>query len=142
MRLPLKCFVSLWLASQIWAQQAPSQQTMQLTLTEAEQMAAQANPQYTAARFAALASHQVPLELRAAAQPTLSGAVTGVGADSGSRLAAGGLNNPVVYNRLASGLSVNQLITDFGRSRSLIASANLRAQALDQVTESTRASIL
>ena len=65
-----------------------------------------------------------------------------MGADSGSRLAAGGLNNPVVYDRLASGLLVNQLVTDFGRTGNLIASAKLRAQAQDQVTETARADIL
>ena len=45
---------------------------------------------------------------------------TGVGADDGSRLAAGGFNNPIVYSRLGSGLSVNQLITDFGRTSNLV----------------------
>jgi outer membrane protein len=74
--------------------------------------------------------------------PTLSGAVTGVGADSGSRLAAGALNNPVVYNRLGTGLLASQLVTDFGRTGNLIASAKLRAQAQDQVTETARADIL
>ena len=70
------------------------------------------------------------------------GNLTGVGADSGSRLAAGALNNPAVYSRLASGVTVSQMLTDFGRTRSLVEAAKLRAQAQDQVTESTRADIL
>jgi outer membrane protein len=74
--------------------------------------------------------------------PTVSGVLTGVGADSGSRLAAGALNNPVVYNRVGSGLLASQLVTDFGRTRNLITSAELRANAQDQVTETTRADIL
>lgn len=115
---------------------------MALTLAEAEKLAIQNNPQFAAARLNAQASYQVPVEVRAGLRPTVDGSVTGVGADSGSRLAAGALNNPVIYNRLASGLLVNQLITDFGRTGSLIASANLRAQAQDQVTETTRADIL
>jgi outer membrane protein len=65
-----------------------------------------------------------------------------VGADSGSRLAAGAINNPVVYDRLATGLYASQLVTDFGRTRGLIDSAKLRAQAQDQVTETARADIL
>jgi outer membrane protein len=128
--------VFLFTAS-LWAQQL-----MTLTLSEAEKLAIQNNPQFAAARLNAAASYQVPLEFRAGLLPTVNGAVTGVGADSGSRLAAGALNNPVVYNRLASGLLVNQLVTDFGRTGSLIASAKLRAQAQDQVTETARADIL
>ena len=119
-----------------------AQGPMHLTLAEARKLAIQNNPQFSAARLTAAAAYQVPTELRASQQPNFFGSLTGVGADTGSRLAAGGLNNPVVYNRLGSGLSVSQLITDFGRTGSLISSAKLRAQAQDQVTETTRADIL
>ena len=119
-----------------------AQDTLRLTLAEAEKLAIQNNPQFGAAKLNAAASYQVPVELRANAQPTMYASLTGVGADSGSRLAAGGLNNPVVYNRLGSGLSISQLITDFGRNGNLVESAKLRAQAQDQVTETTRAQIL
>ena len=115
---------------------------MALTLSEAEKLAIQNNPQFAAAQLSAAASYQVPLEFRSGMLPALAGAITGVGADSGSRLAAGGLNNPVVYNRVASGLLVSQLVTDFGRTSSLVASSQLRAQAQDQVTEIARADIL
>jgi outer membrane protein len=57
-------------------------------------------------------------------------------------LAAGALNNPVIYNRVGTGLIVNQLVTDFGRTKQLVESAKLHAQARDQVTETTRAHIL
>jgi outer membrane protein len=119
-----------------------AQTAMHLTLPEAQRQAIQHNPQFSAARFNAAAEHQVPLQYRAAYAPSVNGVVTGVGADSGSRLAAGALNNPTVYNRAASGLIVNQMITDFGRTKNLVASANLNAQAQDQVTETTRANIL
>jgi outer membrane protein len=119
-----------------------AQQPMALTLSEAEKLAIQNNPQFAAARLNAQAAYQVPIEVRAGLLPTVSGAVTGVGADSGSRLAAGALNNPVVYNRLGSGLLASQLVSDFGRTGSLMASAKLRAQAQDQVTETARADIL
>jgi len=115
---------------------------MQLTLADAQRLAIQNNPQFGAARLNAAAAYQVPAEFRANLQPSVLGSITGVGADSGSRLAAGALNNPVVYNRLGTGLSVSQLITDFGRTHNLVDSAKLRAQAQDQVTESTRAQIL
>ena len=115
---------------------------MQLTLADAERLAIQNNPQFSAARFNALAANQVTSEFRANYFPSVYGSVTGVGADSGSRLAAGALNNPVVYNRLGSGITVNQLFTDFGRTRNLVEMSKLRAQAQDQVTETTRADIL
>ncbi len=129
---------SLWFAVPMLAQQ----QTLNLTLAEANRLAIQNNPQLSSAQFTAEAAHQVPLEFRSALSPTVFGSLTGVGADSGSRLAAGGLNNPVVFDRIASGLSVSQLVTDFGRTKSLVASANLRAQAQDQVTETARAGIM
>src|SRR5262245_18657527 len=114
----MMCFrhLSILLAAPLWAQQ----QALTLTLAQAEQMAVQNNPQVSAAKFNAAAAYQVPLEYRSGLLPSVIGAVTGVGADSGSRLAAGGLNNPAVYNRLSSGLIVNQLVTDFGRTRNLI----------------------
>jgi outer membrane protein len=113
-----------------------------LTLAQAEQLAVQRNPQLSEARFTAAAEHQTPLEQRAALLPNFTGLVTAVGADSGSRLAAGGLNNPVVYDRFATGVLVTQLVSDFGRTANLAAAANLRAQAQDQATEQTRADIL
>jgi outer membrane protein len=119
-----------------------SQPAIHLTLGEAQRLAIQNNPQFTAARFNAAAAYQVPLQYRANFQPNLAGSLTGVGADNGSRLAAGGLNNPIVYNRFGSGLSVAQMITDFGRTSNLVGMAKLQAQAEDQVTETTRADIL
>jgi outer membrane protein len=121
---------------------AMAQGVLQLNLQDAEKLAVQNNPQFTSAKLNAAAAYEVPKEFSSNFQPTLSGTFTGVGADNGSRLASGGLNNPIVYSRLGSGLSVNQLITDFGRTSNLVESAKLRAQAQDQLTETTRAQIL
>lgn len=122
----------------LWSQPAP----MNLTLAQAQQLALQNNPRLAAAKLNALAAYQVPPQYRAALNPNLSGAVTGVGADNGTRLAAGALNNPVVYSRFASGLVASQLVTDFGRTNNLIQMAKLRAQAQDQTAEATRADTL
>jgi outer membrane protein len=119
-----------------------AQPTLNLTLAQAERLAIQNNPRFSAAKNTAAAAYQVPNQYRAAMQPNIYGSFTGVGADSGSRLAAGGLNNPVVYDRLGSGLTASQLITDFGRVGNLVGMAKLQAQAQDQVTEATRADIL
>ena len=125
-----------------WVPLLAQQQTMHLSLAEAKGLAIQNNPQFTAAKLNAAASYQVPLQYRANFAPNLTGSLTGVGADSGSRIAAGALNNPAVYNRVASGLTVSQMLTDFGRTRNLVDWAKLRAQAQDQVTETTRADIV
>jgi outer membrane protein len=134
MRLSISFFVGLF---SLYAQQ-----TMQLTLAEAQRLAIQNNPRFTAAKYVAAAAYQVPKEYGAAYQPNMFGSFTSVGADNGSRLAAGGLNNPVVYDRVGSGLTVGQMITDFGRTGNLVGAAKLRAQAQDQVTERSRAQIL
>jgi outer membrane protein len=115
---------------------------MHLTLAEARRLAVENNPQLGAARFTASAAHQVAPQFKANLLPQVTGLVTGVGADSGSRLAAGGLNNPAVYSRFASGVAASQLLSDFGRTRSLMAASDLHAQAQDQNTETTRADIL
>ena len=119
-----------------------AQPEMRLTLAEARRLAVQNNPQFASARLDAAAAYQVPNEYRANYQPNLYTSVTGVGADTGSRIAAGALNNPVVYNRLGSGMSIAQMITDFGRTGNLVAMADLRAKAQDQAAEATRSNIL
>jgi len=118
----------------LWAQQA----AMQLTLKEAEQLALKNNPQLSSSRFLEQAAAQTPLELRAAYYPTFFGSVTGVGADSGSRIAAGALNNPALYSRFGTGLTLSQMVYDFGRTGDLVESARLRAQAQAQSTTATK----
>jgi len=125
-------------AMPLWAQQQPTH----LTLGEAQRLAIQNNPQFSSAKFNASAAHQVPAQFRAALLPTVNAVATGVAADSGSRLAAGALNNPVVYDRIGTGLMVNQVLSDFGRTGSLVDASRLRAEAQDQVAETTRANLL
>ena len=109
-----------------------------LTVGQAEQLALQRNPRVTVARLLALAQGQVTREQRAAEMPTFAGNVTAVGADNGTRLTAGALNNPVLYQRAAAGVTLNQLITDFGRTRNLVTQASLNAQAAQNTVEATR----
>ncbi len=132
--------LALTFPAYLMAQQA--QQPMHLTLADAQRLAVQNNPQYSSAKYLAAAVHQQPAEYRAAELPNLSGALTGVGADNGSRLAAGALNNPAVYSRTAGGVIASQLITDFGRTHNLVGMSNLQAQAQDQTSEATRADVL
>jgi outer membrane protein len=119
-----------------------AQDATHLTLADARRLAIENNPQFGVAKLTASAAHQVSPQYRANLLPALNGQVTGVGADSGSRIAAGALNNPTVYSRVASGLAASQLISDFGRTRGLMTTSDLHAQAQDQTAEATRADIL
>jgi outer membrane protein len=92
-------------------------------------MAIEHNPNISVARLLTLAQAQVTREVRSAELPTAQGALTAVDAHENSRITAGLLNNPTVYNRAAGGLTVSQLITDFGRTHNLVRSAQSNAKA-------------
>jgi outer membrane protein len=115
---------------------------MSLSLKQAEALALQNNPQISVARLTALASHQVTREVRSSLLPTATGDLTGVDSKANSRITAGGLNNPIIYERAAVGVTVSQLITDFGRTTNLVSSANLAAKAEDQNAAATKEQIL
>jgi outer membrane protein len=104
----------------------------QLSIKDAEQLALKNNPQISVARLTALASQQGVREQRSALWPTAVADLTGVDSEANSRITAGGLNNPLIYERAAVGASVTQLITDFGRTSNLVSSARLAAKAQDQ----------
>ena len=92
-------------------------------------MAIRNNPNISVARLLALAQAQVTREVRSAEMPTAVGNLTAVDAHDNSRITAGLLNNPSVYDRAAGGLTVSQLITDFGRTHNLVLSAESTAKA-------------
>ncbi|MDB6067776.1 MAG: Outer rane efflux protein [Pedosphaera sp.] len=114
-----------------------------LSLKQAEELAIKNHPRITSAELIALASKQVTRQARSAFFPTITANATAAGASaSNTRLAAGGLNNPLVLDRNAEGVNITQLITDFGRTANLTASAKLRSQAEQQNALATRAQIL
>jgi outer membrane protein len=114
----------------------------QLSLKAAQALALKQNPQISVARLLALVSQQVAREVRSNLWPTANADITGVDAQANSRITAGGLNNPIIYERAAAGVSVSQLITDFGRTTNLVASANLSARAEAQNALATKEQIL
>jgi outer membrane protein len=113
-----------------------------LTLSQAEQIALKNNPHIAVGRLLALAEGQVAREARSAELPTIAGNLTAVEPHTGSRLTAGALNNPVVYERAAGGVTVSQLIWDFGHTRNLIASAGLQAKAQESAEAATEADVI
>jgi len=114
---------------------------LRLSVADAEALALTNNPQITVTRLTALASQEVSQEVRSARYPTLTAYLTGVVANQGSRITAGGLNNPILYDRLAGGAAASQLITDFGRTGNLVESSDLRAKAEDEQAVATAAQI-
>ena len=70
-----------------------------LTLKEAQQRAVDGHPQVAAGRSAALAASEVVREAKSAYWPTVYGSVTGAAAQDGTRITAGVLNNPTVFDR-------------------------------------------
>jgi len=108
-----------------------------LTIQDAEALAIKNNPRISVNRLIYLASHQVTREQESGFYPTLSGDLTAVDTNQGSRIAAGNLNSPRLLTRAAGGLVLSQLITDFGRTNNLVATAALRAKAADMNTAAT-----
>ena len=113
-----------------------------LTLAQAEALALKNNPQITIGKLRALEARQYVREARSALLPNAYLSVTAVAANPGSRIAAGGLNNPILFPRAAAGATVGQLVTDFGRSTNLLSSSEYQAKAEDQNAAATAAQIV
>jgi outer membrane protein len=122
---------------------APSQPNgPALTLHQAEALALKNNPQISIGKLQALAAQQNVRETRSALLPNAYLSVTGVEAHDNSRISAGGLNNPLIFPRAAAGVTVNQLVTDFGRTSNLVSSSEYQAKAQDQLAIATSAQII
>ena len=124
------------------ASPAPAQTGAPLTLAQAEAIALKNNPQITIGKLRALEAWQYVRETRSALLPTASLNLTGVTTENNTRIAAGFLNNPAVFQRAAGGATLSQLITDFGRTTNLVAGSELQAKAEDQNAAATRADIV
>ncbi|MGA9776892.1 MAG: TolC family protein [Limisphaerales bacterium] len=114
-----------------------------LTLADAEKLALKNHPQIAAANYRALAAQEAVVETRAGFFPSVNLYGTAVGVnEEGTRIMAGGLNNPSVFDRAAGGLEASQLLTDFGRTANLTASSKFQAQAESQNANTTREQVL
>jgi len=122
-------------------QQSP-RVVIHLSVKDAEAVALKNNPAISVARLNALASQQVTREVRSALWPQAYASLTAVDARNNSRITAGALNNPIIYTRAAGGGTVSQLITDFGHTTNLVASARLQAKADEQNAAATKEDVL
>jgi outer membrane protein len=102
---------------------------VRLTRPEAEQIAIKNNPRISVQRLLALAQHQVYRETRSAELPTFSAAITAATAREGSRIGAGSLTASRLLEHAGGGVTLSQLITDFGRTTNLVSFSKLREKA-------------
>jgi outer membrane protein len=113
-----------------------------LTLAQAEETAVRNNPKIGSAGLVAQAAEKQITEARAASRPTLNGFVTGTGAETATAVAAGALTTSSISSRAATGMSLSQMITDFGRTSNLTKTAKLRAAAQGKYAVTTRAQVI
>ncbi len=113
-----------------------------LTLQQAEQMALANHPQIQAAQHEANYSNQQITINRSAYYPQITGDATGSQGNDNARIGAGTLAASRLFDRVSPGVIATQLITDSGRTPSLVASAKLQAQASQQDVETSRYDVL
>ena len=135
---PLVCWLALGLAL------ATAAEPKQLTLKEAQEIALRQHPRITVAELQALAASQVVLQVRSAFLPQISSDISAVGTGdpSNTRIAAGSLGAAHAFDRASGGLTLSQLVTDFGRTSNLTESSRLHARATRENAEAVRELIL
>ena len=82
------------------------------------------------------------VEIRSSELPQIEGYLTAVKAEDASRIGAGELNSSRLYTHAGTGGTLQELITDFGHTRDLVANANLLAKAQEQTTIATEQDVL
>src|SRR5580698_8541329 len=120
-----------------WAQAPPT-----LTLQQAQDLAVKNHPQIQAAQNEVNYANQQIVINRSGYYPNVTADVTGSQGNDLSRIGAGDLAASRLFDREAQGVTVRQLITDSGRTGSLVASSRYQAQAAAQNSQATRFTVL
>src|SRR5438270_2531411 len=113
-----------------------------LTLEEAKTIALRNHPRIHGAGLLAEAVNTTVAQARAPLYPAVSGNLTGAGSPENAAIAAGALTTSSLSSRLATGLVASQMITDFGRTSSLTATARLKAAAQSRNIDTTKAQVV
>jgi outer membrane protein len=110
-----------------------------LNLPDARARAIANHPRISAAELKALATQSVVSQARAPFFPFVNANFTAVESlTENTRIAAGGMNNPVIFDRVAVGIAINQLVTDFGRTFHQLAGSKLRSRAEAEASRGAR----
>jgi outer membrane protein len=113
-----------------------------LSRQEAEKLALANNPRIRITELIARVQHQAVRERRADELPNLNGNLTAVEANEGSRISSGSLTASRLAEHVGMGVQFSQLITDFGHTRNLVASAKLQEKARLADAEASRLDIV
>jgi outer membrane protein len=113
-----------------------------LSLADAEARTLKNQPRLAAEALRAQALGKRVQQSRSSYFPQLTGNLTAVKANSDTAVAAGAVTTSSISTRVAGGFSLTQLVTDFGRTRDLVRSSQLTAQAALQRTEDVKQQIL
>jgi outer membrane protein len=142
----IPCLILL-LVSPACAAQAPAMATEvapeSLTLAEAQALALKNYPRIKASAVKLSAAKQAVKIARSNYLPQANANAVKVFADDNTRVMAGsGINNPTILDRGAYGLSVSQLITDFGHTSDLVDASKLHVDAAKSRAELTKDTVL
>lgn len=114
----------------------------ELTLHDAEQIAVRNNPRIRVAQLLVRAQHQVYRQTRAGYLPQLDGGAVAAQAVNGSRFTFDGLRSTRLITHAGGGLDFHQLLTDFGHTTDLMASAKLYEKAQNAQAQASTLDIL
>jgi outer membrane protein len=113
-----------------------------LSLADAEARTLKNQPRLAAEALRAQALDKRVQQTRSAYFPQLTANLTAVKANGDSAVAAGAVTTSSVSTRVAGGVTLTQLVTDFGRTRDLVRNSRLTAQSASESTEDVRQQIL
>jgi outer membrane protein len=115
---------------------------VQLQLSDAEALALKNHPQVLAAQNETFAQNQRITEASSAYYPSVNGEFTGSAGNYGARIGAGFISDSRLFDRFGDGVQINQLISDFGRTQSLVSQSRLQANASEQDYQAARYNVL
>jgi outer membrane protein len=119
-----------------------AQAPVRLTLQEAEALAVKNHPQVLAQQDVIGAVNQRVTEARSAYYPQVDADITSSEANLGARIGAGYLTASRLFNRVGLGFTINQLVSDFGRTSNLVAQQRLLTNAAQQDYQATQYDVL
>src|ERR1700735_1896109 len=117
-------FVAIMLVA-LGSQSAAAPTGPALALADAEARALKNQPRLAAEALRARALNKRVQESRSAYFPQLAGNLTAVQTNGDTAVAAGALTTSSLSTRVATGATLTQLVTDFGRTRELVRSSRL-----------------
>jgi outer membrane protein len=113
-----------------------------LSLADAEARTLKNQPRLAAEALRAQAADKRVQQSRSAYFPQLTGNLTAVQSNGDTAVGAGAVTTSSLSTRVATGATLTQLVTDFGRTRELVRSSRLNAQAALESTADVQQQIL